>query len=159
MGIPVFDHLFGVLLFYLGLVLLSFVLVHAGEKRLPRDAPMGLVMSLFIPAFGHLYIYRLKSLWYVAGLLTLGWALQAAGGWWTSTLAVTALSFGLMYWRLVLKGEGAPPEKPALYPVTVALDAAMLARLNDLMDATDASRDVVVARALAALPLEEENGG
>jgi len=157
-GVPVFDHLLGFPLFYLTLLLLSFFLVHAGEKRLPKDAPMGLVMSLFIPALGHLYVYKLKSLWYVAGLLVLGWALQAVGGWWISTLCVTGLSFGLMYWRLVLKGEGARPEKPGLYTVTVALDAAMLARLNDLMDSTDASRDEVVARALAALPLEEGNG-
>jgi len=157
-GIPVVDHLLGFPLFYLALLVLSFILVHAGEKRLPRDAPMALVMSLFIPALGHLYVYKLRSLWYVAGLLALGWALQAVGGWWISTIAVTALSFGLMYWRLVLKGESAPPEKPGLYTVTVALDAASLSRLNDLMDATDASRDEVVARALAALPLEEGGG-
>lgn len=141
--------------FYLLILSISFVLVYAGEKRLPPHAPMGLVMSLFLPALGHLYVYEARSLWYAAGLLALGAGLTVASGWWVSTLVLTPLSFGLMYWRLVMRGEGAPPEKPELFPLTVTLDAPTLARLNDLMDAAGTTRDAVVARAIAAMPMEE----
>lgn len=155
MGIPLFDYLLDFVLWHLGMLAVSFVLVYVGGKRLPRDVPMGLVMSLFLPAFGHLYVYTKRSLMFVAALLALSLALLFGAGWWASTLVVTPLSFGLMYWRLVVRGEGAPPELPELFALNLAVDAATLARLNDLTAASNETRDAVVSRALAGLPLED----
>jgi hypothetical protein len=99
------------------------------------------------------------SIWYVLGIGATGWLLSGVLGWFWSTAAATLLSFALMYWRLVVKGEGAPQEKPGLYAVSLRLDAPALARLNDLCDAMELSREEVVAKALAALPLEEQESG
>ena len=133
---------------------LAVLLAWVWNKRLPKDAPMGLIMSLFLPALGHLYIYKARSLWYVAGLAFLGFVAQGFLGTVYAGVLTSVVSFGLMYQRLVIRRESDAPATPTRHTLTLMLESTALARLHDLCDAMDLSRDEVVARALEALPLE-----
>lgn len=101
-SLPVPFHLLAIQMpaYYAVMLILAYVLAWPMASRLPKDTPMGLIMCLFIPAFGHLYILRAVSLAYVAGLFVLDIALHANLGWLASRIVVTTLSVAIMYRRL-----------------------------------------------------------
>lgn len=138
---------------YVGLAfVMMFPIAWVWDKKLPKDAPMGLIMGMFIPAFSHLYIYRAKSLWYVGGLIVLGKVLQDLVGITYSMVGVAVVSFGLMYWRLVVKREQEQEKAAPRLSVTLDLDAETQTRLNGLAASLGVSRAEVVRRALEFLP-------
>lgn len=82
--LPVPFHLLVIQMpaFYAVMLVLAYLLAWPLASRLPKDAPMGLIMCLFIPAFGHLYILRAVSLAYVAACSS--WTspcMRASVGW------------------------------------------------------------------------------
>lgn len=74
-------------------------------RNLPKGVLLGLVLAVMVPALGHLYIFTKASIPYVAGMLALGWLLHAAMGGVPAYLILAAVSTGLMYYRLMVRGE------------------------------------------------------
>lgn len=74
-------------------------------RRLPKGALMGLVLSVMLPALSHLYLFKRASIPYVAGMLALYWLLHLALGGVAAYLILAVVSTGLMYFRLVVRGE------------------------------------------------------
>lgn len=133
-----------------GLITLAFAyLVNwVWDKKLPKDAPMGLTMSIFLPALGHIYIYKLRSLAYVTGLVLLGFLLSLFMDLAYASVIVSITSTALMYWRLVIRNEY-ECKGPARYRVILDLDSETQKRLNAMAEAMGISRAEVVRRALA----------
>jgi len=74
-------------------------------RQLPKGVLVGLVLSVMVPALGHLYIFKKASIPYVAGMLALGWLLHLAMGGVPAYLILAVVSTGLMYHRLMVRGE------------------------------------------------------
>ena len=74
-------------------------------RNLPKGVLLGLALSVMVPALGHLYIFTRASIPYVAGMLALGWLLHASMGGVPAYLVLALVSTGLMYYRLMVRGE------------------------------------------------------
>ncbi|GAB6036967.1 hypothetical protein JCM15519_15260 [Fundidesulfovibrio butyratiphilus] len=160
--LPVPFHLMTIQMpaFYAAMLVLAYILAWPLASRLPKDTPMGLIMCLFIPAFGHLYILRAVSLAYVAGLFVLDIVLHARFGWLTSKLVVTALSAALMYRRLQptpgAQVAQASPEEADRVALLLSLPPDMNRRLANLAYDLDLSREQAGLRALEAYLARED---
>ena len=83
----------------------AFFMAFVWGKRLPKGATLGLILSMVMPALGHLYILKRSSIPYIAGMFVLGLTLHALLDGMSSFIIVSVVSTSLMYYRLVVKGE------------------------------------------------------
>lgn len=84
---------------------LAYLLAFVWDKRLPKGVPLGLILAMFLPALGHLYIFKLSSMPYILVMLVFGWLMHALLGGTAAYMFTSGVSMWLMYQRMVVRGE------------------------------------------------------
>jgi len=97
--------IFRPVLLFLVMLGIAYMLAFVWNKRLPKEAPMGLILAMFLPALGHLYILKMSSAPYILVMLVFGWLAGMFLGAMTAYMLTSAVSMWLMYQRIVVRGE------------------------------------------------------
>lgn len=147
MNNPIGNYLGGEIISLALCVPLAFLLVYGFKRWLSDHAAMGLVVTLFLPAFGHLYIPR-RAWWYVLGVLALEGVSLYVFNSVVSRVLGTVVSLALMYRRLQAEPGGLAPGEARSYGLRVALNSEELAWVQDKADELDVQPGEVLRVAL-----------
>ncbi|GAB6036966.1 hypothetical protein JCM15519_15250 [Fundidesulfovibrio butyratiphilus] len=97
--------IFRPVLLFLVMLVIAYLLAFVWNRRLPKEAPMGLILAMFLPALGHLYILKMSSVPYILVMVVFGWLTHLFLGNMAAYILTSAVSMWLMYHRIVVRGE------------------------------------------------------